>query len=111
MKHFIELTPDEFQNLDSPFLTLMKTTYSAGDELVVTVKDHREQAVLNITKVIREKVNAHYCYLCLTGIDDLKGLFEPNGRKENSNDEPAPRVLPGYVSNAAPLPGSEQLHY
>lgn len=71
MKHFIELTPGEFQNLDSPFLTPMKTTYSAGDELVVTVKDHREQAVLNITKVIREKVNAHYCYLCLTGIDDL----------------------------------------
>ena len=78
MKHFIELTPEQFENIDTPFLTLMKSTYSAGDELVVTVEGRREQAILGISRVIREKVNAHYCYLCLTGIDDVKNLFTRN---------------------------------
>lgn len=72
MKHFIELTPDQFAALDTPFLTISKSTYAAGDELVVTVKDHRDQAVLGISKVVREKVNGKWCYLCLTGIDDIK---------------------------------------
>lgn len=111
MKHFIELTPDEFSSLDSPFLTPMKTTYSAGDELAVTVKDHREQAVLTITRVIKDKVNGKWCYLCLSGIDDLKGLFEPNGRKEDAENDPDPKVLPGYTSKAAPAEGADQLHY
>lgn len=78
MKHFLELTPEQFENIDTPFLTLMKSTYSAGDELVVTVDGRREQAILGISMVIKEKVNAHYCYLCLTGIDDTKNLFTRN---------------------------------
>lgn len=82
MKHFIELTPEQFQALDTPFLTTMKSTYSAGDELVVTVADHREQAVLGIARVIKEKVNGKWCYLCLTGIDDLQGLFTKNASQQ-----------------------------
>lgn len=78
MKHFLELTPEQFENIDTPFLTLMKSTYSAGDELVVTVAGHREQAVLGISRVIKEKVNGKWCYLCLTGIDDVKNLFTRN---------------------------------
>lgn len=78
MKHFIELTPEQFENIDTPFLTIMKSTYSAGDELVVTVAGHREQAVLGISRVIKEKVNGKWCYLCLTGIDDVKNLFTRN---------------------------------
>ncbi len=78
MKHFIELTQEQFENIETPFLTLMKSTYSAGDELVVTVAGHREQAILGISRVIKEKVNGKYCYLCLTGIDDTKNLFTRN---------------------------------
>lgn len=72
MKHFLELTPEQFADIDSPFLTLHKSTYSQGDELVISVKDHREQVILTISKVVTEKVNGKWCYLCLTGIDDLR---------------------------------------
>lgn len=82
MKHFLELTPEQFENIDTPFLTLMKSTYSAGDELVVTVDGRREQAILGITRVIKEKVNAHYCYLCLSGVDDVKNLFTRNASQQ-----------------------------
>lgn len=93
MKHFIELTPEQYSELDTPFLTIMKSTYSAGDELVVTVEGHREQAILTITRVIKEKVNGKYCYLCLSGINDI------------------PASVGGGPSGAAPLPGKEMLHY
>lgn len=82
MKHFIELTPDEFQNIDTPFLTPYDSRSGVGDELIITMKDHREQAVLGITRVIKEKVNAHYCYLCLSGIDDVKNLFTRNASQQ-----------------------------
>lgn len=78
MKHFLSLTPDQFTNIDSPFLTLHKSTYSSGDELVISMEDHREQVTLGISKIITEKVNKHYCYLCLTGIDDIKDVFVKN---------------------------------
>lgn len=76
MKHFIEIEPD--QDITSPMLAKNKPTFSAGDELVVTVKGHREQAVLGISSVNREKVNHGWVYLGITGIDDIKNLFTKN---------------------------------
>ena len=80
MKHFIEIEPD--QEITSPMLTEDKTTFSAGDELVVTVKGHREQAILNITSVNRERVFKGWVYLGLTGIDDIKDLFTRNASQQ-----------------------------
>lgn len=83
MKHFIELTPEQFNEIDTPFLIANKKEgYRAGDELFVTVKDSRNQAKLDITRVLTEKVNAHYCYLCLKGIDDIKDLFTRNASQQ-----------------------------
>lgn len=83
MKHFIELTPQQFEELATPFLTISKSTYAEGDELIVSVKDHRDQAVLGISKVIREKVNGKWCYLCLTGFEPAP----PSGIKNLSQQD------------------------
>jgi hypothetical protein len=73
MKHFLDLPPDEFGAIDSPFLTINKGTYSGGDELILSMTGHREQITVGITKVITEKVHQKWCYLVLSGLDDLRG--------------------------------------
>lgn len=72
MKHFITLTPEQFVELDSPMLADDKTTFSKGDELVIEVEGTRDQSVVTISSINREKVHKGYCYLGLTGIDDLR---------------------------------------
>lgn len=79
MKHFITIEPE--QTIESPMLA-QDDNFEPGDELVVTVKGQRTQIILNITTVSRERVFKGWCYLGLTGIDDLHNLFTRNLSQE-----------------------------
>ena len=72
MKHFITLTPEQFSDLESPMLTEDSTTFSKGDDLVITIEGTREQETVTISSINREKVFKGWCYLGLTGIDDIR---------------------------------------
>ncbi|HRI26009.1 MAG TPA: hypothetical protein PLZ45_15125 [Ferruginibacter sp.] len=77
MKHFKTIeTQDEIKNL-----VLFKDPgeqVQPKDELVIQIEGTRLQHVLNIESVHREKVHSGWCYLAVTGIDDLHGLFNRN---------------------------------
>jgi hypothetical protein len=76
MTHIKELPADQFEAIESPLLIEDDPRYASGDSLCLTMEGHREQVTLGITKVCREKVHKGWCYLALTGIDDLKQLFQ-----------------------------------
>lgn len=78
MKHFKQLTPDEYNAVTSPMLIEDNPAFAKGDELVLTMEGHREQAVLTIQSIHREKVHKGYCYLSLGGVDDIKTTFITN---------------------------------
>ena len=69
MKHFLEVS--DLSQISSPMLTEDKSTFSTGDELVITVSGHREQIVVLIDSINRERVFKGWCYLGLRGLDDL----------------------------------------
>ena len=63
MKHFIEV--ENLSQVSSPMLTEDKTTFSRGDELVLSVSGHRDQVSATITSINRERVFKGWCYLGL----------------------------------------------
>ena len=69
MKHFIEV--EDLSQVSSPMLTEDKTTFSTGDELILSVAGHRDQVSAIITSINREQVFKGWCYLGL-GLPDIK---------------------------------------
>lgn len=63
MKHFIEVS--DLTQVSSPMLTEDKTTFSTGDELVLSIPGHRDQISATITSINRERVFKGWCYLGL----------------------------------------------
>lgn len=63
MKHFLEVS--DLTQISSPMLTEDKSTFSTGDELVITVTGHREQIIVTIENINRERVFKGWCYLGL----------------------------------------------
>lgn len=63
MKHFLEVA--DLTQVSSLMLTEDKTTFSTGDELVLSVPGHRDQVSATITSINRERVFKGWCYLGL----------------------------------------------
>jgi len=52
------------------------------DELVIEIEGTRAQHILTIEDVHRDRVFSGWCYLQLSGIDDLRGLFSRNASQQ-----------------------------
>lgn len=82
MKHFKTIKDeDEVSNL--MLHKIEGSQPEPKDELVISIEGTRLQQILNIEAVHTHKVHAGYCYLHLTGIDDLRGLFKRNLSQQN----------------------------
>jgi len=76
MKHFLEVS--DLSQISSPMLTEDKSTFSTGDELVITVAGHREQIVVTIDSINRDRVFKGWCYLglILPDINAVKNISQ-----------------------------------
>jgi len=74
MTHQLNLTEEQFKQVDGLLMTKRNPLHATNDTLIISLEGHREQKVKYIKQIVTENVNAHYCYLLLSetrGVDDV----------------------------------------
>lgn len=78
MTHKEILDLDHYNSLSLQTHILLKhdPTFAVGDTFIASLKGHRDEREFLITGILKDKVNANFCYLLLKPVnqDDLKDV-------------------------------------